>query len=477
MNFLEHLETADRERLLAAAKSCSVAKDDYLFRRGAPGGCLYWLEDGRLEIVDDRHHPELVLDIVGAGCMLGELAFVDEAPFTLDARAVEDCEVRWWAKGSMMAILAGDQGVAARFYEALSRSVVDLLRAQTGRALGGGSLQTSSSVAFGALSAGDGDDARSIASVPRTVWARADQRAKSGPGLGVAPDVSGALHALVDAVDVWLSGTTSLSRAQAAGAVLRTELRPWLMRSGSGSIGLEMATQPGVRLRFLAHLLLNSAQGDDPVGLALDEAILGLSTPLGLRWRMGVAVQEISAALPKGRPAMITLIQPSCGALLARFLPSVVAEGACVRCVDSDVQTLAFLDAGLRAQPAKVQLQMVHQDIVALNAAQPAPDDKKADVLVLNGLVDHLPSGLVGALLGWCRESLGPDGVLVLTAMGPSTDARFMDHVLGWPVVRRTPEELLGLLRAAGFKPRQPESQADQQGCGVVIVAKVATKP
>jgi predicted DNA repair protein MutK len=194
-----------------------------------------------------------------------------------------------------------------------------------------------------------------------------------------------------------------------------------------------------------------------------------------MRDRLMVAVDEVADALPTDRPAKITLIQPACGALLARMLPRVVAHGATIRCVDSDAQTLAFVDTGLPALPATVSLEMVHQDLVALSENRVTQPHGTADLIVLNGLVDHLPASLVGSLLVGCAAHLAEGGRIVLTAMAPAADARFMEHLLGWPLMRRTAEELAALVSAAGLDARVAMADGGQTGCGVVIVASVST--
>ena len=75
---------------------------DHLLRRGAKGGDIYLVEAGSLEVVDMRQSPEIILDVLGPGRIVGEMGFVDEAPRSADVRALEDATVRHWTRESLM---------------------------------------------------------------------------------------------------------------------------------------------------------------------------------------------------------------------------------------------------------------------------------------------------------------------------------------------------------------------------------------
>jgi hypothetical protein len=470
MAFIEHLMNSDRERLLAEAKIVYLEPGEHLIRRGADGGDIYMVESGRLEVVDTRQNPERVLHVLGAGRMVGELSFVDQAPRTMDVRAVDVCLIRHWSRGDLLRVLESDVALSARFYSALSIAVTDRLR--TNGAQGTSGQRSSANLVMGGVTVAVAEEARAIAAGPRAAWAAFDKAAGDpGQEQAATEPLDGAFHQLVDSVNAWLSNVMSLPRAREAGAVLQSELRPGLIRSRTGLLGLDRRTQEGARLGFLAHLLLNQPGGSDSLGMQIDRALLSLPTPRGLRMRTAEAVEQTLLALPDDRPAKIAILQPGCGALLARILPRVVQTGAEIAVVDGDPQTLAFVDAGLQARPAGVALRMIHADLSTVGdtglSALPDPQD----VIIVDGLVDHLPSRLVGPLLAVLKEALAPRGLLVLTAMLATPDARFMDHLLAWPLMRRDPADLLGLFRASELRPKIVCSGDQTDHGGLVITA------
>jgi hypothetical protein len=218
-------------------------------------------------------------------------------------------------------------------------------------------------------------------------------------------------------------------------------------------------------------LLLNQPEGTDALGVQIDRTLLSLPTSRGLRLRTIEAVEQTLGVLPDDRPAKITILQPGCGALLARILPRVVQAGAEISVIDGDSQTLAFVDAGLQTRPAGVALRMIHSDLSMVGETGLAALSELQDVIIVDGLVDHLPSRLVGPLLAAVKAVLAPSGLLVLTAMLNTTDAKFMEHLLGWPLMRRDPGDLLGLFRASELQPKIVCSGDQTNHGGLVITA------
>ena len=77
----------------------------------------------------------------------------------------------------------------------------------------------------------------------------------------------------------------------------------------------------------------------------------------------------------------------------------------------------------------------------------------------------------VVALAGWCAAHLAPSGTVVVTGSSMSVDAEVFDHVVGWPLIRRTPGELLELLESAGLEGTAVDVDAPAPHAGVVGAA------
>ena len=472
MAFLDYLSDGDKERLANSGEVVAVDGGDYLLRRGTEGGDIFLVETGRFEVVDTRKTPEMILDVLGAGRVVGEMAFIDQAPRVADVRALERSTVRLWNRDELLRMLASDEALSSRFFRALCASTVSRLRATGQVAVG-----LSSGLApleGGGVNAAVVESVRTLAQQTRDRWAAADALLKSSDShVGAEQRIARALEGLVEDIDSWLSGVNSMARSQEAGNLLRAEMRFWLARSRTGILSGDTRKDSAARLSFLAHMLRGRAEGTDVFGETLDAAILALPTPTALRERQALCVDAVVAGLPTDRRPEIVLIEPACGALLARITSRIVAGGAGIHCVDGDPQTLAFLDAGLHARPAHVDLRMINRDVVSLVMGEDDLDIPPVDVVVLNGIVDFLPTRMISGLLTWCIARLGPGGRVVMTALQPTPDGRFMEHILGWPTMRRTGQEITRVTEAAGLRVVSLESTADKRAGGLVAVAEL----
>ena len=100
VNFLEAvplfagLSTEAVSPLCESVRKVSIAEGEVLFRQGDPGDTMYMIESGRLKVfttsLDER---ELVLDIMGPGMVLGELALLDGKPRSATSVALAACDL------------------------------------------------------------------------------------------------------------------------------------------------------------------------------------------------------------------------------------------------------------------------------------------------------------------------------------------------------------------------------------------------
>ncbi len=71
----------------------NLKKGDILFREGDPSDCMYVIKSGRIAITKAKGSSEIVLAELGAGDMLGEMAFFDNKARSAGAKAMIDTVV------------------------------------------------------------------------------------------------------------------------------------------------------------------------------------------------------------------------------------------------------------------------------------------------------------------------------------------------------------------------------------------------
>ena len=105
MKFLQQFDNENQELLKSVARVVRLDPGQYLLRRGDPGGDIYVLQTGTMEVVDTRSTPEVILAYLEGGDVIGEMAFVDDSPRSADVRAGGMVQVLHWTRDELHRLL------------------------------------------------------------------------------------------------------------------------------------------------------------------------------------------------------------------------------------------------------------------------------------------------------------------------------------------------------------------------------------
>ncbi len=129
----------DVEWMLRAGAKRVVPAGEVLIRQGEPAEAVFILLAGKLAVrLRSRRGEEREIARLNAGEIVGEMSFVDARPPSATVSALEASTVFALGKPVLAARLAGDPGLAARFYRALAMYLSATVR-ERHRALGFGS--------------------------------------------------------------------------------------------------------------------------------------------------------------------------------------------------------------------------------------------------------------------------------------------------------------------------------------------------
>ena len=133
MRLFDHLSPDLRERLVHLATELHVPAGHTLIRRGERSDDMYRVLQGRLEVVDSRN--QVVLDVMGQGQVVGEMAFVTEELRSADVRSGEDTRVLVWRGVDLHHAMEADPLFGAAMYKAFANLLAERLRNTTGYAV------------------------------------------------------------------------------------------------------------------------------------------------------------------------------------------------------------------------------------------------------------------------------------------------------------------------------------------------------
>lgn len=102
--WIDGLPASSRDRFVRLGTVQTAAAGESVIRKGAAETHLFLVEDGELEVVlDGSDRP-----VVGAANLVGEMAFLDNAPRRNDVRARTDCRLRRLDRLELMTAFASD---------------------------------------------------------------------------------------------------------------------------------------------------------------------------------------------------------------------------------------------------------------------------------------------------------------------------------------------------------------------------------
>jgi CRP-like cAMP-binding protein len=469
MQFLDRFTRGEAARLLDAGRRMRLGRGDYLIRRGEKGGDLYLVESGALEVVDTRSRPEVVLDVLGPGALVGEMAFLDESPRAADVRATVDTTCCWWEHAQLQAQLAGDPDFAAIFYRSLAGTVVDRARAVTTHAVTGGIGRRRLGRTAGTDHPGGEhyEKLKEVAARARSRFFRADTQLRRDPDhAGARVEVHDTVRDLAADLERWIVEIGDADLQIEAASVLHSELQPYVSRARTGALLLGQRETGTGFLEARVHVLSNRPQGEGPFGEELDKALLALPTLRAIRKRQDRMLARVHEATGSRPPTQVLIVNGAACGIVPPLLHLVGPVHGVVTCLEGERESLALL--GL-LDKGGAELRLVQDDLVRLCTGRSVMHHEPQDLIVVDALAEHLPDRLTAALLNWCHDRLTPGGALIVTALERHPDSGVLDHLLGWPMVRRTPADLLQLVEAAGLHEARLADGPDDGAGGLVV--------
>ncbi|MFH1467050.1 MAG: cyclic nucleotide-binding domain-containing protein [Pseudomonadota bacterium] len=471
LDFLARLSPEDRARLEGIGQAMELELRQHLLVRGAQGGDVFRVEKGQLEIVDRRSRPEVILDVLGPGELVGELAFIDGTPRSADAFATAGTVVTRWPVEELEALLGSDTAFGARFWRAMAEEVAARLRDVTSNAVTGGLRGA------GSGSAGDGTSlVGAVVSQSLDGLARVDQALRRDPGDARA---AGRVVALLDSLGNelgarWRDGVDEEALGLAVRRLAR-QVHPYLLRSTTAELCLSRPDGFAGGPKVLAHVLAGTPQGDGPLGEAVDRWLLGLPRAAGMRARLRAAEVAIEPLLARHLGQLtVVMINTAQGSLLQRIWKRTAAGEGELWVVEPTRDALMEVDMALATARARMRLRLVHE-----RAGDPAQGGSLrhlsgVDLVVADNLFDYLPARLAADLARQLGAALGPRGRLVVTATAATPDALVWSQLLEWPVVARDTRSLAAILKAAGYADVQVTAV---EGAGLLATAGTGAQP
>lgn len=435
----------------ASAEALHVPRGEYLIRRGEPGGDLFLLRQGRLEAVDTRSSPEVILAVMKPGKVVGELSFLDGSPRSVDVRVAEHAEVLRWAHRDLRALLKREPQLAASFFESVAQLASVRMRRLTDSAMTG-TLLSQDADAGASVERSTAEAERGAATV-KAALLRTETLLREAP---TDPASEGALREVLfdlqERLDALMAAWPGSLERSAIAEVLQRELHPYLVRSALADRSIRRPQGVTATPEILSHILVGRPSGEGRLGEIVDDWLLERPTLLALREladRLPLATVE---PLPKHRNRRILVLNAGTSSIVARISALTDSAPTLITVVDPSRNALALLDTDVAPVPPNVTIEAVQHDLAELAVHRLRHTFAPADVVVVHGLLEYLPDRLVVSLLRMCTMLCNPEGRVIAATLSDSADRHLLDRLLRWPSLRRPFESLVRLHHAAGLE-------------------------
>lgn len=242
--------------------------------------------------------------------------------------------------------------------------------------------------------------------------------------------------------------------ADELGAFVRTETYPYL---GLSTLIDRSYTKP--RGYAGDYLTLQMVYDDEPDGVRrlgphIDRWFLGIPASRAVKNRRRLLRDLIvdTAGTIHGRPIAITSL--ACGP--AREIFDIFDESdhpdITATCLDIDDQALDYAQGIADNVGVHERVSFFRANAVKLALGRETLALRDQDLVYSIGLIDYLPDRLVVRLLDWIFATLRPGGTAVVGNFDVGNpDKAFMDHLLDWRLIHRSPDDLVTLFGQSAF--------------------------
>ncbi len=472
------------------AESMTCQKGRELIDSGRQAHCFYYVEQGTFEVSYIARKTPIVVALIGAGNIFGEIGFFDRMTRTRNIRAVEDARVRVFDRNVMDAIRADRPSAFADLMEYLLRTVCFRFRQIL-------SDRGPMSAYAAALSTGK-EQFQGLQPLPADLlgssgWQRVNRQLEEFKA--ALFDISYRLQKDEDATiapDLLAEGETALETFKMQvrqygrqmpseyiplmwGYVFK-ELFPYFMRSRLAERAYYKPKGFAGDFKMIEQIYRMQPEGDGKLGVLIDGWLLKQIPPQAVRNRRTLLRNLLDRLCTRrlGEDRPLHIMNLACGP--SRELSDLLADCDYSRylsilCIDIDSEALQTADRNINAVTHQATVRFMRENVIKWALGRCRQDLGQQDIIYSSGLCDYLDRRLMIRLIETCHSQLAKDGKLIIGNFTPANpDRQFMDNIMYWRLIHRDESEMRQLFAATSFGDRI-ELVTEEEGVNLFAIA------
>lgn len=466
---LPFLTDEDLATLGALAEHRAHVAGDVIIEEGSRQRELLLIRKGKVRIERVRGGQPLVYGILGEGEVLGEMSFLEDAPASAQVVADGPLELDVVPDGVLSELLDRNPSLGRRFYRSLAVAVSRRLRLANRRLQEANARETPDKRALPSEDTVPPGLRLELREFRRTLT-HLEGRASKGE---LAPqEAMLQVRNLTDELMNGLTAQAGILDPGLLGGVFR-ELFPELMRSATISACYSRPGGYPADIESLAMVHEKSPMGDGDLGRWVDAWFLGRPLARGIRDGSRLLARLVSQVERRSPGARLLLLGAPAGAELTSVLFRQRDEQEPtprLTIIDPDdwalarVSSLAKAGAPAEGVPAET-VTLAHQSFDAIVSGEATLHLEPQQLIASLRLAEFSSDDELLTALEWIHAQLAPGGVALLANVSAShPDRLLVSHLLDWPMVFRSREELSALLHRSPFDRSRIQLDTDRAG-------------
>ncbi len=460
-------------KALRYSDEIKAAPGQLVMAPGDRGGMVYYLEDGSVEVSHKAGDTEYLVAIIGKGEFFGETGFFDEGSRVRNVRAVKPSNIRIFDHAAARKMLQDNPELHSLFLFTLGQRVASKFRRVAADSRPLDSYAAS-------LSTGRAKRYDNISKIPNQLysndyWKEAYNQTEefktrmyeltSRIQMLPAEDIpEEAFHECADIIlssNQWLEEFNKrIAGSQFAQYVIGyvfKEMFPYFMRSNFAQRAYFKPKGYAGDFLMMEAIYKNEPVGDGNIGITIDCCCLNTPAARAVRGRRGTLsglLEEFGHEYLKAKGSL-RILNLACGSNRELFdfikkLPD--SRDVEAICIDADEDALTFTSTNVDTFPHSANIRLLNDNVVKWSLGRTRHDIGKFDIIYSSGLTDYLERKLFVALLNRGYEHLKPGGRMIVGNFSPQNPNRaWMDHILQWRLIHRSPEEMKSIYEESSF--------------------------
>jgi len=211
----------------------------------------------------------------------------------------------------------------------------------------------------------------------------------------------------------------------------------------------------------------DEAVGDGRLGRFIDRWALNFEASRAVKNRRGMLNRAIRDIVQRSgaHPAYVTSLASGPARELFDLFTGTTPPDIKATCIDIDNQALAYAAELAKKHGVSDRFSFAQDNIVRLAHGRGKTVLKPQHMIYSIGLIDYLRDEFVIKLFDWIHERLLPGGTAVVGNFATTNPGKaFMDHILEWELIYRTPEDLQDLFARSRFGDTPVRVEIEEAG-------------